>query len=193
MKKRLYATAALPPPGMRGRITQAQRDSLTLISGTIVDAIARETATLANLNDWAHNSIVWSKVAQLIDGGHAEMSAVMHLAAELVNRYQATGRIHFATDEELALARSSVGWEQDLVDLADPYTLHKAGVWAKVFLDRKSNPTGCTQKARALADTAMQDALLIPPQTFQPLTGRAARRAMERAAQKQHKGARQCK
>ena len=130
----------LPPRGMRPLLDAGQRRDLGLVHMVNLDTIARGEADEATLWQVVGGVITWSRVAEALMRGVAEMEAQLALTTRLVEHYRDTGRIEFvAGDYELAKTGTVV---MDLLaEMVDRPTAIAAAVWSDQRVERMSE--GC--------------------------------------------------
>ena len=137
---------ALPPPGLRPKLRRDQLRDLALCHLETLDAIARGDATSATLWQVAEAALAWSRVAELMRIGEAEMTAQLELALSLIERYQRTGRVAFS-GPEYQMAKTGVAVMDELAERTDRATALAACEWA----DRRVVAMMAASRARAAA------------------------------------------
>ena len=80
MKPKRTPRPALPPPGLRPKLRRDQLRDLALCHIQALDSIARGDATSATLWQVAEAALAWSRAAELMRVGEAEMTAQLELA-----------------------------------------------------------------------------------------------------------------
>ncbi len=125
---------ALPPRGLRPRLTPDQLLDLGLVHHQQLDALVTGQATEATLWDLVGSVLTWSRVAELLQLGTEEMLEQMALATRLVERYRATGVISLQPNEA-ELARDGVAVMTELARIVDRPTAVAAADWSEAKLD----------------------------------------------------------
>jgi len=146
MKPKRIPRPALPPPGLRPRLRRDQLRDLALCHIQAMDSIARGDATSATLWQVAEAALAWSRAAELMHIGEAEMTAQLETALSLIERYQRTGRVAFSGPEYQA-AKAGVAVMDELAEHTDRATALAACEWA----DRRVVAMMDASRARAAA------------------------------------------
>ena len=144
MKRKRIPRPALPPPGLRPKLRRDQLRDLALCHIKALDSIARGYATSATLWDVAGAALTWSKAAELMQIGEAEMTAQLELALSLIERYRRTGRVAFSGPEYQA-AKSGVAVMEQLAEIVD----HPRAVIAAEWSERRLNAIEAQSRAAA--------------------------------------------
>lgn len=131
------ARPALPPPGMRPRLSAEQVRDLGMAHWVNLDAIASGTADVATLWQWIGGALTWSRVAHLLQ--HAEaiaaMDAQMLACQAVIDRWRRTGRIGFA-GPEYQQAKAACDWMDALAETVDRHRAIQAAEWSEAMLQR---------------------------------------------------------
>ena len=146
MKPKRIPRPALPPPGLRPKLRRDQLRDLALCHLEALDSIARGDATSATLWQVAEAALAWSRAADLMHIGEAEMQAQLELALSLIERYKRTGRVAFSGPEYQA-AKAGVAVMDELAEHTDRATALAACEWA----DRRVVAMMAASRARAAA------------------------------------------
>lgn len=146
MKPKRTPRLALPPPGLRPKLRRDQLRDLALCHIQAMDSIARGDATSATLWQVAEAALAWSRAADLMHIGEAEMQAQLELALSLIERYRRTGRVAFSGPEYQA-AKAGVAVMDELAEHTDRATALAACEWA----DRRVVAMMAASRARAAA------------------------------------------
>ena len=146
MKPKRIPRPALPPPGLRPKLRRDQLRDLALCHLEALDSIARGDATSATLWQVAEAALAWSRAADLMHIGEAEMQAQLELALSLIERYKRTGRVEFSGPEYQA-AKAGVAVMDELAEHTDRATALAACEWA----DRRVVAMMAASRARAAA------------------------------------------
>jgi hypothetical protein len=121
---------ALPPRGLRPKLTVDQLCDLGLAHHVNLDTLAKGEADEDTLWQWVGGCLTWSRVAELLKVGEAEMRDQLELVAAVVERYGRTGRAVF-TGPEYQLAKAGVGYMDDLAAIVDRPTAIAAANWSE--------------------------------------------------------------
>lgn len=128
---------ALPPPGMRPRLSADQVRDLGMAHWINLDAIATGTADVDTLWQWVGGALTWARVAQLLQ--HPQALAAMHAQMQacfaVIERWRRTGRVGFAGPEYSA-AREACGWMDALACAVDRHRAIQAAEWSEHTLQR---------------------------------------------------------
>lgn len=130
MKRKRVPRPTLPPPGLRPKLRRDQLRDLALCHLEALDSIARGDATSATLWDFAGAALTWSKAAELMQIGEAEMTAQLELALSLIERYRRTGRVLF-TGREYQDAKDGVAVMDQLAEIVDHPRAVIAAEWSE--------------------------------------------------------------
>lgn len=144
MKRKRIPRPALPPPGLRPKLRRDQLRDLALCHLEALDSIARGDAKSATLWDFAGAALTWSKAAELMRIGEAEMTAQLELALSLIERYKRTGRVAFSGPEYQA-AKAGVAVMDQLAEIVD----HPRAVIAAEWSERRLNAIEAQSRAAA--------------------------------------------
>lgn len=133
MKRRLTHAELLDrlPPGLRPKLRRDQLRDLALVHVQNLDAVATGTAEASLLWDYVESTLLWLRVAQLVQAGEAEMQQQCDMVTRLIDRWKATGRVDFA--EDIELAKDCVVVMDQLALLAD----RRQAVEAALFSERE--------------------------------------------------------
>jgi len=104
--------------------------SLEIAHVDTLNQIAHGEATAQTLWDFVANALTWSRVADLMELGQAEMGAQLQLALRLIERWKRTGRVGFS-GEDYQLAKHGVDVMDELARQVDQGTAHDAAVWTE--------------------------------------------------------------
>lgn len=122
--------AAVPPRGLRPKLAGHQLRDLAMCHLVNLDAIARGDADEATLRQWSGAVLTWSRVAELLGRGMAEMRMQLQLAELVMLRYVGCGRVLF-DGPEYGLARQGVQVMDALAELVDRPTAIAAAEWSE--------------------------------------------------------------
>lgn len=121
------------PRGLRPKLDRDQLRELGLVHVLNLDQIAAGQADEALLWQFVGGILTWSRVADLLEAGQAEMREQIALASALVERYERTGRVIF-TGPEYQLAKAGVGHMDDLAGIVDRPTAEMAADWSEAVI-----------------------------------------------------------
>ena len=130
MKRKRIPSPALPPPGLRPKLRRDQLRDLALCHLEALDSIARGDAKSATLWDFAGAALTWSKAAELMGVGEAEMTAQLELALSLIERYRRTGRVAFS-GPEYQMAKAGIAVMDELAEVVDHPRAVIAAEWSE--------------------------------------------------------------
>lgn len=133
---RRRAVQPLPPRGLRPRLAPDQVRDLGLAHVTNLDAMARGEGDHTTLWHWAEAVMTWSRVAELLGAGQAEMGGQLELVATVLERYRRTRRALF-TGTEYQLAKLGVGYMDDLAAIVDRATAEAAAAWSELYIAQR--------------------------------------------------------
>ena len=136
----------LPPRGLRPKLASDQVRDLSLAHNVNLDAIARGEATEEILWQVVGGMLTWSKVAEVLGRGEAEMQQQLELATRLVDRYGRTGRVGFS-GPDYTLAREGVEVMDALASIVDRPTAIAAAEWSEMRVEQMS--ARCAQRSAA--------------------------------------------
>lgn len=121
---------AQPPRGMRPRLPAAQVRDLGLCHAINLDAIATGTADAATLWQWVGGVLTWSRVADVLQAGAAEMQVQLEMAQRVIERFTRTGRVGFS-GPDYQLAREGIKVMDQLSEVVDRATAVAAAEWSE--------------------------------------------------------------
>lgn len=122
--------APVPPRGLRPKLDAGQLTDLALAHIVNLDMISRGEADEATLWQMVGGVLTWSRTADLLGVGVAEMRAQLELATRVVERFGRTGRIGFSGLEYQA-AKLGVQVMDDLAEIVDMHTAIAAAEWGE--------------------------------------------------------------
>lgn len=120
----------LPPRGLRPKLDPSQVRDLGLAHMVNLDTLAHGEADEDTLWQWVGGTLTWSRVAELLQLGEAEMTEQLALVATVVERYGRTGRAVF-TGPEYQLAKAGTVYMDELAATVDKPTAVAAATWAE--------------------------------------------------------------
>lgn len=121
---------AMPPRGLRARMTPDTLTTLAIAHNTNLDEISRGTASEQTLWDMVGAVFTWCKVAEMLRMGVEEMTPQLELATRVVERYGRTGRIGFS-GPEYQVAKLGVQVMDALAEAVDVDTARIAAAWSE--------------------------------------------------------------
>jgi hypothetical protein len=124
------AVLALPPRGLRPRLSPEQVRDLGLAHVVNLDAIARGEADEEILWQWVGGVLTWSRVADLMQVGVPEMHEQLDLATRLIERYGRDRRVTFE-GPDYPRARVGVVVMDRLAEMVDVPTALAAAEWSE--------------------------------------------------------------
>lgn len=128
---------ALPPPGMRPRLSPEQVRDLGMAHWVNLDAIAAGTADVDTLWQWVGGALTWARVAQLLQHPEAlaAMEAQLQACHAVIERWRRTGRVGFSGPDYTA-AREACAWMDALAETIDRPRAIAAAEWSEHTLQR---------------------------------------------------------
>jgi hypothetical protein len=127
-------TIPLPPRGLRPMLDRSQLTDLGLAHLANLDALAHGQADATTLWHAVEAAYTWSRVAQLLRTGEAEMAQQLAMLEHVIQRYKRTGRIGLS-GPEYQLAKAGVDIMDELARLVDLPTAVAAAAWSEARLD----------------------------------------------------------
>lgn len=125
----------MPPRGLRPMLDAGQRRDLALAHMVNLDSIARNEADEVILWQVVGGVLTWSRIADRLSLGIAEMTLQVDLIKRLVDRYGCTGRVEFAGDD-YDLAKKGTIVMDLLGEQTDRYTAVEAATWSEAKIER---------------------------------------------------------
>jgi hypothetical protein len=124
----------MPPRGLRPKLDRGQLTDLALAHIANLDALARGSADSTTLWNAVEAAFTWSRVAQLLGAGEAEMAEQLVLLERVLERYQRTGKAGFS-GPEYVLAKQGVDIMDELAEMVDTPTAIAACAWSEARVD----------------------------------------------------------
>lgn len=134
-RARRIARPALPPRGLRPKLTKDQVRDLGLVHIVNLDQIASGQGTPEVLLQVMGGTLTWHRVAQVLGVGEPEMVQQLELFAAVFDRFQKTGKVGF-TGPEYQLAKRGVETQDALAELVDQHTAVEAANWSEAQVQR---------------------------------------------------------
>ena len=123
------------PSCFRRKLDRQQLRDLAICHTVNLDAVARGDADPEILWDIVGAALTWHRVAFSMGVGEAEMDEQMAVATRLLERWKATGRVEWDSDD-YALARRGVVVMDELALIVPLMTAMAASAWSELELDR---------------------------------------------------------
>lgn len=151
-RKRIPRWPAMPPLGLRPKLSKSQVRDLGLAHIGNLDTIVRGEASEEVLWQWIGGALTWSYVASALerrDGPRFRDAAIamrrqLEIATAVTTRYGRTGRVGF-TGPEYQQAKDACEWMDALAEVVDQPTASMAADWS----DAKTNQWAMQCRARA--------------------------------------------
>lgn len=124
----------MPPRGLRRKLDKGQLRDLALAHIANLDSLARGRADSTTLWHAVEAAFTWSRAAQLMGVGVAEMAQQLEMLERVLERYQRTGRCGFS-GPEYQLAKNGVDIMDQLAELVDQPTAIAAAAWSEARVD----------------------------------------------------------
>lgn len=118
------------PRGLRPKLASDQVRDLSLAHIANLDTIAHGGAGQEILWQWVGGLFTWSRAADLLELGQAEIEPQLAMAAAVIERYGRTGRVAF-TGPEYQLAKEGVLVMDALAEHVDRATAIAAADWSE--------------------------------------------------------------
>jgi hypothetical protein len=116
--------------GLRPKLRVGQVHDLALAHVGNLDTIAKGEADEVILWQWVGGLLTWSKAAELLELGVAEIEPQLRLANDVIERFGRTGRVVF-TGPEYQLAKTGVIVMDMLAERIDQATATAAADWGE--------------------------------------------------------------
>jgi hypothetical protein len=138
MRKRCHRrhVLPLPPRGLRPKLDAGQVRDLAIAHHTHVDLVAHGKGTVDLLWEMAAAALGWSRCAQRLGLGEPEMAAELQLIANVLKRWERTGRVAY-TGPELQQARAGLEVVDQLARVVDHPTALESVDWAEDEVNRR--------------------------------------------------------
>lgn len=134
-RRRRKPIVPVPPRGLRPKLDAGQVRDTSLIHTMTLDDIARGTAGPAQLREAVACALTWSRVAESLGAGEAEMKTHMEVIASVTERFKAKGVARF-TGEEYQAAKRGVMVMDELAEMVDRPTAVAAALWSEKQIAR---------------------------------------------------------
>lgn len=129
--------AAIPPRGLRPKLSADQLRDLSMAHHSNLDAMAKGEADSTILWQWVGGCLTWSRVAQALRAGEPEMVLQLGLVDAVVDRFVRTGRVGFS-GPEYQLAKDGVIVMDLLASEVDAYSAGLAADWSELEIGRRA-------------------------------------------------------
>lgn len=127
-------TVPMPPRGLRPMLDRSQLTDLALAHVANLDALARGQADITTLWHTVEAAFTWSRAAELLGIGEAEMAQQLAMLEGVIDRYKRTGRIGLS-GPEYQTAKQGVQVMDELARLCDLPTAIAAAAWSEKRVD----------------------------------------------------------
>ena len=125
----------VPPRGLRPRLAHDQVQDLSLVHHVNLDSIATGQADAETLWQTLGGALTWSRIAERLGLGEAEMAVQLQMLEHVTERYVRTGRVGF-TGAEYQLAKVGVQVQDELARIVDRHTAVEAANWSEERVNR---------------------------------------------------------
>lgn len=129
------AIVPMPPRGLRPKLARDQVTDLAHVHIGNLDDMAHGRGTVDLLWQVTGGVLTWSRVAQLLGRGEAEMSEQLDTMTSVIQRWQRTGLVRFS-GPEYQLAKYGVAVMDQLAELVDKPTAVAAAIWSEEQVNR---------------------------------------------------------
>lgn len=136
MKRRRLTHAELldrMPRAFRPKLAPDQVRDLAVVHLENLDAIANGEGTPELMWQVAGGIFTWHRVAEKLQAGVPEMTALLDLVERLIERFKRTGRVGFS-GTEYQLARHGVDYMDQLAEIVDRRTAIEAAEYSERLL-----------------------------------------------------------
>lgn len=136
MKRRRLTHAELldrMPRAFRPKLAPDQVRDLAVVHLENLDAIANGQGTPELMWQVAGGIFTWHRVAEKLQAGVPEMTALLELVERLIERFKRTGRVGFS-GTEYQLARHGVDYMDQLAEIVDRRTAIEAAEYSERLL-----------------------------------------------------------
>jgi hypothetical protein len=124
------ACLPLPPRGLRPKLDRSQLTDLALVHVAHLDALAHGQADSTTLYHAVAAAYTWSRVAELMGVGEAEMAEQLLMLESVLQRFKRTGRAGLS-GPEYQTARRGVDVMDELARITDLPTAVAAAAWSE--------------------------------------------------------------
>lgn len=123
------------PPGRFFRLHLHPRRvlMLKLLHNGLLDTIARGEGTEVSLWELAAMALTWSRTAEILGEGEAQILPMLELATRMVTRWRDTGRVAFEGDEYEVACQGTMVMDE-LAARTDAATATAATYWSEAQL-----------------------------------------------------------
>lgn len=136
MKRRRLTHAELldrMPRAFRPKLAPDQVRDLAVVHLENLDAIANGEGTPDLMWQVAGDIFTWHRVAEKLQAGVPEMTALLELVERLIERFKRSGRVGFS-GTEYQLARHGVDYMDQLAEIVDRRTAIEAAEYSERLL-----------------------------------------------------------
>lgn len=121
------------PRAFRPKLAPDQVRDLAVVHLENLDAIANGEGTPELMWQVAGGIFTWHRVAEKLQAGVPEMTALLELVERLIERFKRTGRVGFS-GAEYQLARHGVDYMDQLAEIVDRRTAIEAAEYSERLL-----------------------------------------------------------
>lgn len=121
------------PRAFRPKLAPDQVRDLAVVHLENLDAIANGEGTPELMWQVAGGIFTWHRVAEKLQAGVPEMTALLELVERLIERFKRTGRVGFS-GTEYQLARHGVDYMDQLAEIVDRRTAIEAAEYSERLL-----------------------------------------------------------
>lgn len=128
--RRTVQATVRTPAWLRPKLTRTQVLDLHVLHEVLLGDLLDDAATEASL--WEHTAMVltWSRAAELMQAGTAEIAPLVDLSATLITRWRATGHV-LLQPHERAIARWGTVVMDAIAEAVDRQTASEATLWSE--------------------------------------------------------------
>lgn len=119
----------MPPRGLRPKLDRGQLLDLAAAHLVNLDQMVSGRADEDLLWQVVEQTLVWSRVAELLELGMDEMRLQLDMVKQVVQRYGRTGRVGFS-GQEYQIAKAGIDVMDQLAEATDKATAVAAAQWA---------------------------------------------------------------
>ena len=124
-------TAPALPRWARPKLSKEARLQLAIIQLQKLRDMDLGQADATTLLDMARDAFTWSRVAEVLGNGRAEMAAALETATRLIEHYGQTGRAEWPGTTLADAARLAAAYYEDLAEIVDHETAKAAALWSE--------------------------------------------------------------
>lgn len=125
----------MPPRGLRPMLDRGQLIDLALVHIDNLDKLAHGQADPTTLWHAVEAAFTWSRAAQLLGMGEAEMAQQLAMLEGVIDRFKRTGRVGLS-GPEYQMAKLGVDVMDELARQCDRPTAIAAAAWSEGRIDK---------------------------------------------------------